>query len=237
MSKRTAQTISVPELYRMFPNDEASRKWLESARWGGSPVCPFCGSIDDIGKPPASKPHGHWCKACRKHFTVTTGTVMHATKQPLQNWIYTIYSVLTARKGISAMQLSKELGCQYRTAWHMLHRVREACSGGDFKLDKVVEVDETYIGGKERNKHASKKLNAGRGTVGKTPVVGARQRGGKVTAQPVERTDAATLVPFVESHAEQGSKGLHGRRASLHRTCRQIHTPDRSPQCWRVRLR
>ena len=87
----------------------------------------------------------------------------------------------------------------------MLHRVREACTGGDFTLDKIVEVDETYIGGKERNKHDSKKLKQGRGTVGKTPVVGARERGGKVTARLVERTDSATLVDFIESKAAQGA--------------------------------
>lgn len=130
---------------------------------------------------------------------------MHATKRPLQDWIFAIYSVLTARKGISAMQLSKELGVQYRTAWHMLHRIREACGRGDFTLTEVVEVDETYIGGKEANKHASKKLNAGRGAVGKQAVAGVRQRGGKVKAKPVERVDAATLIPFVEDTVEQGA--------------------------------
>ncbi len=103
------------------------------------------------------------------------------------------------------MQMSKELGVQYRTAWHMLHRVREACGRGDFKLSSVVEVDETHIGGKESNKHASKKPNAGRGAVGKAPVAGVRERGGKVKAKPVERTNAATLAPFVEDNAAQGA--------------------------------
>ena len=203
--KRVAKTLSIPQLYRMFPDEGSCYAWLEDTRWHGEPVCPHCGSLDDIKPPPPSKPHAYWCKGCRKHFTVTTGTCMHATKKPLQDWIFAIYSVLTARKGVSAMQLSKELGCQYRTAWHMLHRVREACSGGDFTLDKIVEVDETYIGGKERNKHAAKKLKKGRGTVGKTAVVGARERDGKVTARPIERTDSHTLVGFIETHAEQGS--------------------------------
>ncbi len=75
------------------------------------------------------------------------------------------------------MQLSKEIGVQYRTAWYMLHRIREACAKGEFMLSDVVEVDETYIGGKERNRHESKKLKSGRGTVGKTPVIGARVTG------------------------------------------------------------
>ena len=130
---------------------------------------------------------------------------MHSTKTPLQNWVVAIYSVVTARKGVSAMQLSKELGVQYHTVWYMLHRIREACSNGDFKLDRIVEVDETYLGGKEDNKHTSKKLKAGRGTVGKQAVLGMRERGGKVKAMPVEKTDAQTLHGAIHKHVESGS--------------------------------
>ena len=204
MSKRKADTISVAQLFRMFPDENACYAWLEEARWDGKPVCPHCGGIDGISQP-KSKPHTYWHKDCRKQFTVTTKTCMHATKRPLQDWIFAIYSVLTARKGVSAMQLSKEIGCQYRTAWHMLHRIREACGRGDFTLTNVVEADETYVGGREANKHESKKLKAGRGPVGKTAVAGVRQRGGKVIAKSVERTDGPTLIEFVESAVEPGA--------------------------------
>ena len=149
--KVVAETFGVTKLYRMFPDEDSCWKWLEQVRWRGKPNCPHCGSLDkaDIKSPPPSKPHHRWCKPCRKHFTATTGTVMHSRRRPLQDWIYTIYSVLTARKGVSAMQLSKELDCHYRTAWYMLHRVKEACGrDGLFKLEGVVEIDETYIGGK-----------------------------------------------------------------------------------------
>ena len=202
--KRIAETISVVELFRMFPDEDACYAWLEDARWGGTPACPHCGGMDNISRPP-SKPHTYWHKDCRKQFTVTTKTCMHATKRPLQDWIFAIYSVLTARKGISAMQLSKELGVQYRTAWHMLHRIREACGRGDFTLSTVVEVDETYVGGKEGNKHQSKRLHPGGGSAGKQAVVGARERGGNVKAKPVETTDSATLIGFVEDNVETGS--------------------------------
>ena len=203
--KRIAETISIVQLFRMFPDEDACYAWLESARWNGTPVCPHCGGMDNIREPAPSKPRHYWHKDCRKHFTVTTRTCMHSTKRPLQDWIYAIYSVLTARKGVSAMQLSKELGVQYRTAWHMLHRIREACGRGDFTLSRIVEADETHIGGKESNKHESKKLRAGRGAVGKETVAGIRERGGKVKAQHVERQDARTLIGFVEASVEPGS--------------------------------
>ncbi|MDE0191603.1 MAG: IS1595 family transposase [Gammaproteobacteria bacterium] len=203
--KRIAETISVVQLFRLFPDEDACYAWLEDARWQGRPVCPHCGGLDNIRAPAPSKPRHYWHKDCRKHFTVTTGTCMHSTKRPLQDWIYAIYSVLTARKGVSAMQLSKELGVQYRTAWHMLHRIREACGRGDFTLSRIVEADETHIGGKESNKHEAKKLKAGRGAVGKETVTGIRERGGKVKARHVERQDARTLIGFVEASVEPGA--------------------------------
>ena len=201
--KRRAVTLSIPQLYKLFPDQDSCFAWLEKVRWDGEPVCPHCGGMDNIGKPPPSKPRHYWHKDCRKFFTATTGTCMHSTKKPLQDWIYAMYSVLTARKGVSAMQLSKEIGCQYRTAWYMLQRIREACSSGMFQLDRVIEVDETYVGGKERNKR--KKTRAGRGPVGKTPVVGVRERGGKVKATPVKHADTATLLDFIGSHVKLGS--------------------------------
>ena len=205
--KRIATTISVPELFRLFPNEDSAYRWLEAARWNGHPVCPHCGGVENISESP-SKLYTYWHRDCRKHFTVTTKTCMHATKRPIRDWIYVIYSVMTARKGVSAMQLSKELGVQYRTAWHMLHRIREACGRGDFVLKDVVEVDETYIGGKRRNMSNSKRKalsGTGRGAVGKVAVAGIRERGGKVKAAVVEHTDAATLVGLVEESVVHGT--------------------------------
>lgn len=202
-AKGTAETLSVVQVMRMFPDDEACIKWLEKTRWGGKPVCAHCKSGERVSRP-KSKPHTYWCGNCRKNFTVTTGTILHSTKTPLPNWIYAIYSVMTARKGVSAMQLSKELGVQYRTAWYMLHRIREA-SGGEITLSNIIEMDEAYIGGKERNKHADKKLNAGRGPVGKVAVIGARERGGKTVAQPVANANMETATGFASTHVEAGS--------------------------------
>lgn len=188
----------------MFLTQESCIAWLEKARWNGEPVCAHCGSADKIGPAP-KKPNAYWCGSCRKHFTVTTGTIMHATKTPLQNWTVAIYSVMTARKGVSAMQLSKELGVQYRTAWYMLHRIREACASGEFGLDNIVEMDEANIGGREANKHSDKKLRAGRGTVGKVPVMGAREHGGATVANPVENADGETARRFAVETVEAGA--------------------------------
>ncbi len=131
---------------------------------------------------------------------------MHATKTPLRNWIVAIYSVMTAQKGVSAMQLSKEIGVQYRTAWYMLHRIREACASGEFKLDNVVEIDQTYVGGKEINKHTDKKLNAGRGTVHKATIIGAKKREGRVIAKPVLAANSKTTKEFAQEAIALGSK-------------------------------
>ena len=137
-----AKTISITQFLRKFPDDEACIKWLEKICWDGGSTCNKCGETKKVSSP-KSKSNTYWCG---KHFTVTTGTILHAAKTPLQNRMVAIYSVMTARKGVNALQLSKELGVQYRTAWHMLHRICEACNSNEMKFFDVVELDESYIG-------------------------------------------------------------------------------------------
>jgi transposase-like protein len=146
------------------------------------------------------------CNECKEDFTVRTGTIFERSHIPLHKWIYAMYLLVTARKGISSLQLSKEIGITQKSAWFMLHRLREACGGKDLKkLRGIIEVDETYIGGKEGNKHETKKLHMGRGAVGKAIVFGLRERGGEVVARHVSDADAANLHAEIYKHVEIGS--------------------------------
>ena len=150
-------TISLLDLFQRFPHKEAARLYLEQQRWGGHPVCPHCGGHEKIVTRGGKRLGYYRCGHCKQEFTVRTKTIFERSHVPLHKWLYAMYLVVTARKGISSLQLSKEIGVQQKTAWFMLQRLREAC-GNDFaKLKGIVEVDELYVGGKERNKPADKK--------------------------------------------------------------------------------
>lgn len=210
-------TISAFEFFEMFPDERSARVHLESIMWPDGPVCPYC-EHEDIT---TLKREGYYrCKACRKDFTVRVGTVMHKSKITLRKWIFATYLVCTARKGISSMQLSKELGITQKSAWFLLQRIREACQVESGKLSGVVEVDETFIGGKQRNKHRNKKIKAGGGAVGKAVVMGMRERGGehRVKAFPITDTSGESLQASIAKNVKRGATVCtdeHGGYSSL----------------------
>lgn len=192
-------TVSTFELLEKFPNERAAIKHLEHIRWGGKPICPHClergqaVARRSVGRAPGL----YRCKACRKEYTVRHGTIFERSHIKLHKWMYAIYILQTARKGISSLQLSKELGITQKSAWFMLHRLREACSVQAVKLTGIVEVDETYLGGREKNKHAGKKLKSGRGPPGKWAVMGLRECKGRVRSMPVDNTDKGTMQKWL----------------------------------------
>lgn len=146
------------------------------------------------------------CRTCRKFFSVNVGTPMQSSEIPLRKWALAIYMISTNLKGVSSMRLHRELGVTQAHGWHMVHRIREAWNLSVPKMEGSVDIDETYIGGKESRKHASKKLRLARGAVSRIAVVGVKDRNTKkVTANVVEKTDRPTLRGFIDDNVKKGS--------------------------------
>ena len=194
------------ELTQAFNTEDKAIKHLKEIRWHGKPYCPHCKHKKTYKFKDGKL---YKCASCRKKFTVTVGTIFEDSKIPLRKWFISIYLITSHKKGISSLQLSKDIGVTQKTAWFILHRLRLAIKTKSFNepLKNTVEIDETYIGGKERNKRLSKrrKNTQGRTLETKTPVLGLIERKGKIKAFKVENVKRETLHKKVIDNVVFGS--------------------------------
>ena len=207
--KAHREGISLIDLFRQFPDDKTAESWFEEQRWGQAGIpshCPLCGSTERVRPVPSRRPLPYWCGDCRRNFSVKTGTVMHRSKIGYQKWAIGIYLWSVSLKGVSSMRLHRDLNITQKSAYFMAQRLREAWSDAPESMSGPVEADEAYFGGKEKNKHAKKKVRAGRGSVGKTAVAGIKDReSNRVSAKVVESTGKEELQDFVRQRAVTGA--------------------------------
>ena len=219
---------------RIYHDDEAARKHFEAVRWPNGPECPHCGVVGEATemKGKSTRPGVYKCRACRKQFSATVGTLFERSKIPLSKWLLATHLMTASKKGMSAHQLYRMLGFgSYRTAWFMAMRIRESMRelfpesrgpmGGE---GKTVEADETYVGGKEKNKHRSKRNPKNIGGMGKEIVFSLVERGGKVRSQIVKSVSAKTLRPIMTAQIRRetalmtddaGSTGTWAKTSSM----------------------
>ncbi len=193
--------MNIAEVCEQFPTEEHCIAYLERVRWQGNPICPYC---DSDRSSPVSNEQRHHCNNCNTSFSVTVGTIFHHTHLPLQKWFLAVWLILNAKKGIASRQLSRDLGVNKNTGWYLAMRIRKAMLERDQRqlLEGLVEMDETYIGGKPRPGDG-KVHKRGRGT-SKTPVVGLAERGGDIRCEVVKNRDlsAKALRRMVKTHVD-----------------------------------
>ena len=216
------QKLSLTAMMTLFPDDAAAERWFIDARWPDGVTCPHC-EKRNVASIQTKRPYMMWrCRPCNRTFSAKTKSLMHSSNLGFRAWILAMYLVTTNLKGIASTKLASDLNIKQSSAWHMIHRIRDAYRTGTLPLPGPVEVDETYIGGFEQNKHESKKLKQGGGAVGKQPIVGVKSRtSGQVAATLVNTVSAITLQRTVHQNVEPGSMVYTDQNAGYVKLARQ----------------
>lgn len=194
--------MNIPQLYKQFPTQLDCIKHLETVRWNDTPTCPYCNSTKQSPMPKENRYH---CNNCNASFSVTVGTIFHKTRLDLQKWFLAVSLVLNAKKGYSARQLGRDIDVTKDTAWRMFMQIRKAMVEDKELMTGIVEADETYIGGKNENRHQDKKKPGGQGGSNHTTVIGVLQRNGNVVAKKAPDNTNKTLKRFIKENVAKGS--------------------------------
>ena len=198
------QDMNLPQLVADFQSEEKCRAYLEALRWGDGVSCPRCASrkISRVLK------RGQFdCDSCRYQFSVTAGTIFHDSHLPLWKWLLATYMMVGAKKGVSANQLKRTLVVSYKTAWYLCHRVRAAMKDANPKpLTGIVEVDETYVGGKARNTHGGRLAGRAKRIPDKTVVIGAVQRGGNIRLKVIPHARQRWMTEFIKEATDPSAE-------------------------------
>ena len=205
MAKDDDLKLTLGDLDERFTDANAAAEYLEGIRWANGVVCPKCGESEREPYPLKNQPRRLWkCRACRKQFTVTVGTIFESSHIPLHKWLLAFYLLCASKKGMSAHQLHRMLGVTYKTAWFMFHRIREAMSDPGFsaKLSGIVEVDETYVGGKRKGRVG----RPGKGDPQKVPVVALVERGGRVRSSHITTVGARELKGAIRENVDRKAR-------------------------------
>lgn len=196
-----SENVSLVEFIQRYPDAQSAIEFLEKERWPDGAICPHCESPRTTHLP---KYNRHQCNDCRKQFTVRTGTIFQNSRVPLNKWLYAMFLIHISRKGISSCQLAREIGVSQKSAWFMLQRIRESMDPGLQLLSGEVEIDETYVGGLESNKHANRKLH-GRWREGRQTVLGMRERDGPILLRPIPNSFKSTIANDILLAIARGS--------------------------------